>query len=600
MKQTFCKLCGYVGGAGETDCPDCGAPLFTREAAPAEAPAKKVDIIQKTKDRPSHPRLGWAAGFLAVCLAVQGTGLWLTQRSKPQAWSYASFWRGGGLVTPQGVWQAEEGELYAVSANAGPQRVLVGWRDSDSDEAFQRVIYYYDGRTLEKTDWENADISEDGKALFYLTGVSDRGQALVRRDIKTGREEELARAERLALNNIDSAGTACAYIAGSAETFDTPQAQRFLWQASTGTSRALEEDSFLGALGRDGDNYIVYSDGQLNGGVDGDDWICRMVWSKRGEYTDIKTMHYLVDRDLTELLYRGEDGYWRYENEAGLTAELPGLPRGNDLGYVRSAGAYYNARPDGLTGRVYYANGHLYCLGEDLTVTDLTGDGTTISDTVFNEETQTLYYCQTDMGKVGGALYRIKDPCSDRRETTLLVDQDARAYAVSQDDSTLCVCVWEGKPVNAATWKVSVDGGPFRPLEHAKSTQGFGGDWSVLPVNDGGCWYLANNTNLRRELWYRAPDGTETLKLTYTSPASSTLYDDPPETVALPWTPAVTNLSLDAVGDGSQALALVEREGDTSVTGLVSALSGGSLTRDVGYWLLEADGAMRELEVLTP
>lgn len=595
MKQTFCKLCGYVGGVGETDCPDCGAPLFTREAVAEETPGQEVDITLKTKDHPSHPRLRWAAGFLAACLAVQGAGLWLTQRSKPQEWSYANLWGGGGLVTPQGVWQAEEDELFAVSDNAGPQRVLVGLNYSDP-EKMTRVIYYYDGHTLEKTDWEEAGISEDGKTLFYTTGVSGQGQSLKRRDIKTGREEELARAERLALNLIDSAGTACTYFAGSAETFNTEQAQRFLWQASTGTSRELE--SVVWVLGRGGDNYLITCDGMLNGGDVNDDsqWYHRVVWGKRGEHTDFKGERYLVDRDLTELLYRDEEGYWRYENEEGDTAELPDLPRANDLWYLRAAGTPYNTRPDGLRGRVYHANSRLYYLGEDLTVTDLTGEGTIISDTVFNEETQTLYYCQTDTGKVGGALYRMEDPCSDRRKTTLVVEKNVRAYAVSQDGSTLCVSVWEGAPVNAVIWKISVDGGPFRPLEHAKSVQSYG-DRSVLPVNDGGCWYLASNTSLRRELWYRAPDGTETLKLAYTSPASSTLYDDPPETVTLPWTPVVTNLSLTTVGDGSQALALVERDGDVSAQKYPSAYS---MTRDVSYWLLEADGAMRELEVLTP
>lgn len=582
MKQTFCKLCDYTGGAEETHCPDCGAPLFVREAPrPEPSPTDEVNITLESKDRPSHLRLRWAAGFLAVCLAVQGVGLWLAHRPRPQNWSYVDGWF-GSLVTPRGVWWLEDVSIVGANAGSGPQQVLYGWtRTADAFDDVDIDIYYYDGQALEKTDWTSAAISANGKFLFYVAGDAD--QSLKRRDLKTGREQELARAERLALGVVDDAGTACVYVAGSEDTFDTELAQMLVWQASTGTSRELEEKSALLALGRGGDNYAVYSPGQSDGLVVYGGGSFRVVWGKRGECTDIPSMRYLTDRDLTEVLYMDEDGLWHYENQDGDAATLDDLPEHSDLWYVRANGTY-DRRLDRLTGRVYGGgNGRLYYLGEDLTLTDLTGEGAA-SVASFNEETQTLYYFFAGTGQRGGALYKMQDPCSDRRETTLVVEEGVRDYVFSQDGSALCVR--EGTSAYAATWKISVDGGPFQPLEFAKEK----GSHTILPVNGGGCWYLGSNTSLRQELWYRAPDGTEELKLSYTSPASSTMYNDPPETVALPVSPIVQDIYLVSVGDGSQALALIDRGGWPEEGG----------TTKVAYWLLEADGTLGELEVLTP
>lgn len=605
MGKMLCKVCGYVGGPGEAECPECGAPLRPAEAADAatSVPAEEVYITTKPQAKPKEkkplsPRRAHvylAAGFLAVCLLVQGLGLWRTAGSKPTDWSLVCY---GELVTPRGIVPLEDGaglmgSMFGptLGAGLGPRRLLWGagnFVEGQSDGRPITYTYYYDGKTVRKTQWTGAVLSGDNQVLFYLTDLPEGGQALFRRDERTLRAEELDRGEQLVVTATDAAGDALAYLKQTGE-----DAQPLIWRRGSPAPEAAE--GVVYHLAQAGPGYLA-----MNYDLTGEDpggwpaWDLMVAWDEEGGRRYL-TGGFLVDQNVTEVLYQDDEGVWCYENAAGEQARLGKLPKGRSLWQVRRGEErfqYFSQQP-ALTDRVYTGNdGALYCLSEDLTVTNLSGSAA-VQTAALSTDADILFYLATEPGEAGSALYRVEDPLSPDRETVReLAEDDVKAFDVSPDGAAVLAKVRPGKTQGPTVYKLSVDGGPWQTVEmEAPANNDYTID-GVQLMNGGGCWYFGDASSLHKTLCYRSPSGEITTKLAWTSPVSSTFYPAEPGAVTLTGIVMEMDMELIAVS-GDQALVRV-----SSGEKAKYIEHDPPITSEARYWLLDKDGSMEELKRL--
>ncbi len=599
MKEMTCKLCGYRGGAEESQCPDCGAPLFeTLLDLPTEtAPEpKEVNITKKRRGRLRLNRSALAAGFLALCLAVQGVGLWRLHRPVDPGWSFLDT-GSNCLVTPRGVWSFDGAEVFDSSSSDGPCRVLMSWKDSYDGSSVDLGVYFYDGQTLEKTDWNGGIISGNGQALFYQTGREDEEQTITRRDLKTGRETEVARGRGLSMaTQSDYAGTAVAY-----HVYDTTHGDQaiglacHLWQLGVGSR---EVEGYPHYLGKHGDNYLASLPDEGEGADEFlyGSWNEVVVWNGGARTTPV---HYdmRADRELTEILYRDDEGWWNYENQDGFAKRLEDLPRNSWLDAVRRSGDAYSTVTAHLTGQVYQASGGgLYYLAQDLSVTRLTDRGA-VSQAQLTADGQTLYYTFRPSGQPSEFWRQQRNDAGDW-EAALLTPSggNVQDYLLSPDGQTLCARCWDG---NGLAWKLQVWEDQWETLEGIK---GHATSEEVLLMDGGGCWYQGDSSSLHRELWYRSPDGETQLKMSYTSPLSSTMYpSEPEETLGADALLGLRDFELIDLGRGDQALLRVRYlSGDDTKGKTLYSSAYAPEAGETDYWLLEDDGTMTKLEVMEP
>lgn len=596
----YCKLCGYRGGVGETCCPDCGAPLFEVPAELLEAApeVEEVDIKKKRRVWPGGARSALAAGFLAVCLALQGFGLWRLHRPVDQGWSYLD---GSRLVTPQGVWSIEDGAWWDgyYSQSGGSCRVLTLLREEPGVlGALDIVYYFYDGHGLEETDWTGAMLSGDGQALFYQTGQEDGERAIFRRDLRTGRETEIARGRGVAFTGFcDYAGTALAYYKEDPAYGDPAQgyARRCLWQLGVG-SRELEGYPYY--LGKHGDSYLAVFPAEdertdefpYGGSTE------VVVWNNGARRTAV-SYQMRLDRDLTELLYTDDQGCWHYEDQAGRTQKLEGLFSycGLTAAWPGSSARYHGYGLDRLTDQVYLgSDGVLYYLDEDLRVTRLTPEGV-VDHLRLTAAGQTYYFLFRPTGQKAQLWHMERSGSGTWRQPQVLLDE-AHSYVLSADGQTLCARCWEGKSL---VWRLRVGDGAWQSMDklHPRALE-----QDILPM-DGGCWYMGDGSDLHRELWYRAPDGETQLKMAYTALYSSTMYptDNQAEVLLSGFTDAglmkdIEDMELIDLGRGDQALLRVGYAVSAKGKEMLSAY--GPNRGEADYWLLECDGTMTKLEAM--
>ncbi len=596
MGKMLCKVCGYAGGPGEAECPQCGAPLWPAEGADAHTPAPTDEVYITTataakpkEKKPASPRrthLCLAAGFLAVCLLVQGLGLWkLTARSLPD-WSMVWY---GALITPEGIVPMPDDKEPMGSGGRGPrrlfwgyERVPNGWVNSASD---QPRTYYYDGETVQTTDWVTALLSWDNHVLFYVTALPEGGQVLYRRDERTGSVQELDRGEWLNVSTSDVSGDALVYVKQTGEDY-----QVLLWRQ--GADHPETPTGIPMYLGPGGHSYMAYNyDLFYDQNVGREEtWDWAVAWDETGTKEVVVGGSFLVDQDVTELLYQDETGAWRYENAAGEQTRLEGLPQ--TLRRVLRENEYFDpmGMPVRVTDWIYVGgDGALYYLSKDLTVTNLSGTAA-VQNAVVNTEVDQLVYQATEKGEAVTALYRVDDPLSpDRRIVRELAEDDVKAFAVSPDGSAILAKVRPGGTPGATVYKLSVDGGPWQTvgMDPDADSNYFVID-GVQVMNGGGCWYLGKATSLRKTLCYQSPSGEIETKLTWTSLASSTFYPAEPGAINLPASVGVVGVDLMAVS-GDQALLRVSAD---------DWIDDDEDEPDARYWLLDKDGSMTELERL--
>lgn len=557
MGELVCKVCGYEGQAGQTECPECGAPLYPVERAPGPEAAVPGEVYitskvpAKKQPSPRGRRLRWAACFLALCLIFQGCGLWLQGRRKGMFPAMGESWYyqyNSNLITPEGYFPLPM-TAYVQGSGVGGRAVIVdqraiiyGGRYSDLADAI--TVYYYDGHTIQETDWSSAYLNADATVLFFVRREGEEC-VLSRRDLERDRTQELLRDKGwISISAMASDGSAVMCYTG----VDGGLEERWLWSQRAGaTPLEAPEDGvreYTLKLGREGRNRLTYRFAETGADM-AQEVSVRVDWGRRGiqrEFSE-ENMSVLTDRDLTEIIYRDADGIWRYENETGKTREIAGLEGVEKLWaltpYTRGAMLGQSK----LTPWVYQGeDNHLYRIGSDLQAEDLTPEGEARRFYI-HPEGKELYYTTWQ-----GELVRILRPLERNWEAlppvTLATGGDVEA---ATDLSVLAGKVSSGGQMG---WRIFTEDGEDILLEHAAQN-----GWAQC-LSGGGCWYEGKG----HELWFWS---RETGEQKVMGPGNSA-------TVA-------------AVGDGAQAILCQINYPD------------GKTQED--YWLLDNKGNATKLEV---
>lgn len=553
MGELVCKVCGYEGQAGQTECPECGAPLYPVERAPGPEAAVPGEVYitskvpAKNQPSPRGRRLRWAACFLALCLIFQGCGLWLQGQRKGMFPAMGESWYyqyNSNLITPEGYFPLPMAS-YVQGSGVGGRAVIVdqraiiyGGRYSDLADAI--TVYYYDGHTIQETDWSSAYLNADATVLFFVRREGEEC-VLSRRDLERDRTQELLRDKGwISISAMASDGSAVMCYT----EVDGGLEERWLWSQRAGaTPLETPEDGareYTLKLGREGRNRLTYRFAETDEEVS-----VRVDWGRLGiqrEFAE-ENMSVLTDRDLTEIIYRDADGIWRYENETGKTREIAGLEGVETLWaltpYTRGAMLGQSK----LTPWVYQGeDNHLYRIGSDLQAEDLTPEGEARRFYI-HPEGKELYYTTWQ-----GELVRILRPLERNWEAlppvTLATGGDVEA---ATDLSVLAGKVSSGGQMG---WRIFTEDGEDILLEHAAQN-----GWAQC-LSGGGCWYEGKG----HELWFWS---RETGEQKVMGPGNSA-------TVA-------------AVGDGAQAILCQINYPD------------GKTQED--YWLLDNKGNATKLEV---
>lgn len=567
MRELICKVCGYVGQSGQTECPECGAPLHVVETAQpvaetAPAEGQEVYITQKKENKKRARQTGskarsvrWAACFLTLCLVLQGAGLWLLGRGDGMFLRTGENWwifYNDFLVTPSG--------LFPLTRTAFPQGFGIGGRAvivdhgaflyggtySDRDVS-TTTYYYYDGQTIQPTDWENGYLNGDGTVLFF-TRREGEDYALYRRDLERDRTEELLRTQTLPVLDAmaqDGSAIRCYTWEAAGEGGDE---RRWLWSRRTGTvfegtETDMERREYIMKLGRNGDNRLTCRFNEPGPNIMEE--VTQVVdWGRRGTETELsdRWRAYITDRDLTQILYRDGEGRWRYEDERGKTGELAGLEKVEGLEALTpdTRGAWLGMAR--LTPWVYRgSDDHLYRIDDDLRVTDLTPEGE-VEHAFIHPEGKELYYAT----RVDGT-FRIQRPLKKNWRAVQISEKPLMDLTVATD---LSVCAAKASAEGTVGVVVIVDG-EETALEHASNT-----GW-VHCLNDGCCWYEGKG----HELWFWS---RETGEQKVMGPGGSTTVID--------------------ADDGDQAVLCL-----TSYSNPVG--------EERSYWLLDNKGNATRLEV---
>lgn len=378
MTETVkCRVCDCLSPLGTAECPDCGAPLpqeLPREETPApvqtaEAAVGEVaDTPGKERMPAKHPILRRVAVFLTLCLVAELALFALPQKQPPPGVVLTA----GGFVTPDGVWDyTADGFVYTTATSDG-RYVILQQVGADAASKTRRVwealssssvnlsytyapdgdYYLFDGRTLERTDWDTATLTDNG-TVFY-TVADETGTTLSRRDLTTGTVSEIQRVEgETGLADLwpSADGTAVAYC------WKTDGKSPYsLWRegdkkpAETGS-----DDTLLGvgngggiclfrraSWGERGDGDVLY-DGSYDGGY--------YLW-RDGETVDLPDrVPIWHSSDFTEFLQMDYLGDWYYFDVDTMTEGVKLDVQENC--YLHSAGLYHNDQWDTLTGRFY-------------------------------------------------------------------------------------------------------------------------------------------------------------------------------------------------------------------------------------------------------
>lgn len=432
MTETVqCRVCGCLAPLGTAECPDCGAPL-PRELPKEETPllSSKAEDAQpeagrnkKEKHPARHPLLRRVACFVAVCLGLELALFALPQKQPPPGVVLTA----GGFVTPDGVWDYEADGFFFTTATSDGRYVIL---QQVGEEALSKVkpirsvlssssvnlsytyapdgdYYLFDGRTLERTDWDTVTLTDSG-AVFY-TVQDDTGTALFHRDLPTGKVREIDRVEgEVDLTDLrpSADGTAAAYRWESSG--QTPYS---LWRVGDKEPVELDGQGTLVGVGNGGQTCLFW-EGNTNGT---DDTLYRgydnsyYLW-RDGESVDLSGwMPMWCNNALTELLLRKEredsSGDWYYYDVKAMTAPvrldasnetylIPAVRNGNlwwsGYGSETLKGRFYVGQTSGGSA-VYY----LTRRGELLPVTEGLG-----GDFLLDEVGQSAVYLKD------GDLYR--------------------------------------------------------------------------------------------------------------------------------------------------------------------------------------------------
>lgn len=377
MTETVkCRVCGCLSPLGTAECPDCGAPLpqeLPREETPApvqtaEAAVGEVaDTPGKERMPAKHPILRRVAVFLTLCLVAELALFALPQKQPPPGVVLTA----GGFVTPDGVWDyTADGFVYTTATSDG-RYVILQQMGADAASKTRRVwealssssvnlsytyapdgdYYLFDGRTLERTDWDTATLTDNG-TVFY-TVADETGTTLSRRDLTTGTVSEIQRVEgETGLADLwpSADGTAVAY------RWKTDGKSPYsLWRVGEKKPAEIGCEGVLWGVGNGGGTCLfsreyLYRD--MDGSAPwGDEGSQYYLW-RNGETVDLPDrMPIWCNNDFTEFLQMDYLGDWYYFDVATMTEGVKlDVPDG---GYLSSVGLYSDYHWDTLTGHCY-------------------------------------------------------------------------------------------------------------------------------------------------------------------------------------------------------------------------------------------------------
>lgn len=446
-----CRVCGCSSPLGTEECPDCGAPLpqeRSKEQQPEMAGTEETsapDAPTSEKKEPS-PKLRWARRvglFVAACMVVQLTAALWPQKYRPAGMAYFE----NGIVTMDGLWDIEEEGFWIMDGTADGRYLLLQKRDKDAMTKVRRGAellsdaqlsytfaptgdyYLFDGRTLERTDWDSAAVA--GNTVFF-TVEDENGVTLGCRELNTGEDRKIQTfGEGVSLDILrpSTDGTAAVYR-WSVDGDEEPGAYR-LWRAKDRKSVAVDVPAgdTLWSVGTDGENCLFWRrSGGETGGHNAADIVLYgyydngyYLW-RDGDIQEIPNMTLLwCNNALTEFLLREEredtDMDWYYYDVDAMAApvrlDVSGesylIPAARDWvwwgGYTCETlkGRFYTAQDSG-DGAAYYLNHR----GELLTL-----DTGQEELTVAADETQAVYL-------KNGELYRLTVLPDDTVETQRL------------------------------------------------------------------------------------------------------------------------------------------------------------------------------------
>lgn len=355
MTETVqCRVCGCPAPLGTAECPDCGAPLpqeLPKETPPplsetAEDALPEAGRNKKEKHPARHPLLRRVAVFLALCLVAELALFALPQKQPPPGVVLTA----GGFVTPDGVWDYEADGFFFTTATSDGRYVIlrqVGEEALSKVKSLRGVLssssmsytyvpegdyYLFDGRTLERTEWDMATLTDNG-TVFY-TVADETGTTLSRRELTTGKASEIQRVEGeadLADLRPSADGTAVAY---RWETDGEEAEPYLLWRRGDKAPTALDGQGTLMGVGNGGRTCLFWNgetlygwDGSAHYGTLGDGENSGYYLWRDGESVYLSGwMPMWCNNALTELLLREEredsSGDWYYYDMNAMTAPV--------------------------------------------------------------------------------------------------------------------------------------------------------------------------------------------------------------------------------------------------------------------------------------
>lgn len=452
MTETVkCRVCGCSSSLGTGECPDCGAPL-PQERSKEQQPKTAGTEVSSVPDAPTSEKkelsskLRWARRvglFVALALALQLTAALWPQKYQPTGMTYSD----DGIVSMDGVWNIEEDGFWIMDGTADGRYLLLQARDKDAVAKARRGTellssaqlsytyvpmgdyYLFDGRTLERTDWDSAGMA--GSAVFF-TVEDENGVTLGCRELNTGEDRKIQTfGEGVSLDILRPSSDGAAVVYGWNAGDDQEPGSYRLWRAKDRKSVAVDVPAgdTLWGVGTDGSCLFWHRDD----GSGGEDWGWGYqvyggyypngyyLW-RDGDIQEMPNMMLMWCNDaLTEFLLREERGDtdmdWYYYDVDAMAApvrlDVSGesylIPAARDRvwwgGYTCETlkGRFYTAQDSG-DGAAYYLNHRGELLALDAGQEELT---------VNADETQAVYL-------KNGELYRVSVLPDDTVETQRL------------------------------------------------------------------------------------------------------------------------------------------------------------------------------------